>query len=477
MTIQIYLDLQKSKFKMSETEGPQTKKPRHLDNPCEVDNTPTGSEALCCYAENILDEIAKPGAFASKRICGHKKCEFVGCNTRPCYNVPGETTARFCLQHKQPNMVDVKHKKCEFVGCDTRPTYNLPGETQGRFCLRHKQPNMVDVLNKTCEHVGCNTQPSYNFLGETQGRFCSQHKELNMVNVRSKTCEHVGCNTRPTYNFPGQTQARFCNKHKELNMVDVRHKMCEHVGCNIRASYGIPGKSVSRCAEHKEAGMMKKSKTRCNEQDCKEMAVYGITGPARCETHKQIEDVNFVERTCVECHLMEVLNDENKCNACASYKFKRLAKQREVEQYFRRNFFSEYPPSSIDKVPLSLKECGDLERPDFLWDSHPYRTVVTEVDEDQHQSYPCLCEQTRMINVSQSLGAPQTIYIRYNPDGFKSEHEKSRNWNTNKRLQKLAEWTKFLLTSKDIHFEGTIGVIYLFYDDYNSQNEIIQKLL
>jgi hypothetical protein len=74
----------------------------------------------------------------------------------------------------------------------------------------------------------------------------------------------------------------------------------------------------------------------------------------------------------------------------------------------------------MDKIPLGLKECGDNERPDRLWDSHPTRVVILEVDEHQHRERDCGCEQVRMINIAGSLGAPQTIYVRYNPDSFKS---------------------------------------------------------
>jgi hypothetical protein len=42
--------------------------------------------------------------------------------------------------------------------------------------------------------------------------------------------------------------------------------------------------------------------------------------------------------------------------------------------------------------------------------------VILEVDEEQHLGRPCECEQTRMINVSQNLAAPRTLWIRYNPE-------------------------------------------------------------
>ena len=49
----------------------------------------------------------------------------------------------------------------------------------------------------------------------------------------------------------------------------------------------------------------------------------------------------------------------------------------------------------------------------------PDRNVMLEVDEGQHKTRACECEQIRMINITQALGSETTIWIRYNPDAFK----------------------------------------------------------
>ena len=61
----------------------------------------------------------------SGRCCIHEKC-----NTRPSFNLPTETKALYCSEHKLPNMINVKDKRCIHENCNTRPTFNLPTETK-----------------------------------------------------------------------------------------------------------------------------------------------------------------------------------------------------------------------------------------------------------------------------------------------------------------------------------------------------------
>jgi hypothetical protein len=35
--------------------------------------------------------------------------------------------------------------------CGTRASFNFLEETKARFCVEHKHPNMVDVVSNTCE--------------------------------------------------------------------------------------------------------------------------------------------------------------------------------------------------------------------------------------------------------------------------------------------------------------------------------------
>jgi len=231
-----------------------------------------------------------------------KTCEYPGCKTQPRYNIQGQTKRRFCYDHKETDMVDVKNKTCDHPGCKIQPIYNKEGQTKGKFCYNHKEIDMVNVKSKTCEYPGCKKRPSYNKEGQTKKRFCYNHKEIDMVNVENKTCEHPGCKTRPSYNKEGQTKGIFCAKHKEIDMVDVKSKTCEHPGCKTRPSYNKEGQTKRRfCANHKENDMIDvKSKT-CEHPGCKIKPSYNKEGQTKrrfCINHKEADMVNVKIKTC-----------------------------------------------------------------------------------------------------------------------------------------------------------------------------------
>ena len=331
-------------------------------------------------------------------------------------------------------------------------------------------------MPKRCERAGCEAQSVFNVRGATKGRFCRAHKEVDMVDVKSKRCERAGCEARPAFNVPGATKGRFCRAHKEIDMVDVKHKRCERTGCETRPSYGLPGHAPTLCATHKAAGTMKDPKRTCAFFECRETATHGITRPERCEAHALLGDVNMVERECVTCFLPYILDARGMCVDCAEYtsgKRPRLAKQREVLQFLDYEF-KNHPYDTTDVVPRDLRDCARRERPDVLWDRAD-RIVILEVDEDQHKDRPCECEQTRMMNVSQALGAERTVWIRYNPDAFASAT--SRSWSSKaKRHAVLKEWLTWALTAETLPY--TISVVHLFFDGFTNPGNVgVEKFL
>ena len=180
---------------------------------------------------------------------------------------------------------------------------------------------------------------------------------------------------------------------------------------------------------------------------CRETATHGITQPERCEQHALPGDDNLIEKECRSCMLPCILNAEGKCADCFAFesgKTPRLAKQREVLQFLDHQM-TDFPYDSSDRTTQELKDCDRRERPDVLWDRAD-RVVILEIDEDQHKDRPCECEQTRMMNVSQAYGCERTIWIRYNPDAFKSSE--SRRWvQRHRRHEVLRRWLKWALTS------------------------------
>ena len=366
--------------------------------------------------------------------------------------------------------------ECENPGCSKEPAFNVEGATTRRFCATHKLAGMVNVKNKRCENPGCNSlSPVFNVEGATTGRFCTTHKLAGMVNVKSKRCENPGCNSLgPVFNVEGTTTGRFCATHKLAGMVDVKSKRCENPGCTTRASYGLPGHKASWCASHHPCGTMKHPTRKCTSAKCQEPATHGITQPERCEHHSLKGDDNLVERECLSCLLPNVVNATGMCSDCHAWstgKRPRLAKQREVVQFLEAQF-TEYPYDSTDRTPQHLKDCNRKERPDVIWDLAD-RVVILEVDEDQHKDRACECEQTRMMNISQALGSERTVWIRYNPDAFKSPE--SRKWTTKaKRHEVLKQWLSWALT-KELSY--TISVVYLFFDGFREGAVQVEKFL
>jgi len=397
----------------------------------------------------------------------HKQCEQPGCSKIPVFNKAGETKARFCTEHKEPCMVNVKNKQCEHPGCSKIPTFNNVGETKTRFCREHKEPNMVNVKHKQCEQPGCSKIPVFNKAGETKARFCTEHKEPGMVDVKSKQCEHTGCSKQPTFNKAGETKGRFCTEHKEPCMVDVKNKQCEHPGCLIGAIYGFPSLSFSSCASHKQPGMIQYPNRRCSHSRCSEIGTHEHEGNRFCDAHAPSNAINFALQTCSKCQLQEIIYNraDNLCKNCDPVQIQRATKAKELAvkailDVANINY-------SHDRT-VDGSDCGK-ERPDFVIYTATHHVIVLEVDENQHKSYPCVCEQNRMVNLSQAFGGQPVIFMRYNPDDYKNHKGHKTNDSNATRHDVLLRWIDYCQRPENSPTEmGALCIaLYLFYDGYN----------
>ena len=138
-----------------------------------------------------------------------------------------------------------------------------------------------------------------------------------------------------------------------------------------------------------------------------------------------------------------------------------LAKQKKVIDYLSKHFSIE----SIDSVVDS--KCG-LERPDIVINpTSGFFKIIVEVDERQHKDRQEICECTRMINISESFQSP-CLFIRYNPDEFKSEH--SDEISERKRLNRLNKVLGRFIENETI--ECTVGLVKLFFDGWNDTEPV-----
>jgi hypothetical protein len=420
-----------------------------------------------------------------------KRCE---CGkSQPSLNIKGETVARWCgkCPNKSPLAINVITRRCECgksipslnlkgnskaIWCDKCPTksplavnvvtklcecglaqpvFNLRGQKKPIWCINcpTKDPLAINVKSPTCE---CGeATPTFNLKEEKKAKWCINcpNKSPLAVDIKSAKCE---CGlSRPYLNLKGEKAAKWCKKcpNKDPLAIDVHCRRCK---CDNRAYYGLPGQFPSTCINCKKPGMLRDPRKRCITKKCKELAIYGSNTRCFCETHKTDTDFNLVERICVSCGLMNILNHDQKCDACEPNNFRRYTKRKEnaIKSVLDANHFI----YTNDKIPNGF-ECGK-ERPDFVFYCKTH-IVILEVDENQHSGYQCLCEQTRMVNLTQTFGGVPIFWIRYNPDSFKFGKKKT-DITDSKRQSHLLKWLKWALDKKPQ--ENLAEVMYLFYD-------------
>jgi hypothetical protein len=146
----------------------------------------------------------------------------------PCYNVSGATTAVFCKDHKDDDMIDVKHDRCSYNGCETSPSYNVEGG-KPLFCVDHKSPEMIDVINDKCECDGCPTIAGFGPIFKAK-RHCVAHKLNNEYANNNPKCEYLLCRSLPFYTDIGNFPKR-CEEHKLANDSNIIEIPC--ISCNL----------------------------------------------------------------------------------------------------------------------------------------------------------------------------------------------------------------------------------------------------
>ncbi len=227
-------------------------------------------------------------------------CEICGIKAR--YNIPGEQLGRFCKEHKQIGMIDIKNKKC--IKCEKkRPNFNKSGETVGTHCGDCKEVGMIDIIHPKC--IKCeNKRPNFNKPGETVGTHCGDCKEVDMINVVEKR-KCIKCEKKqPSFNKPGKIVATHCSDCKEVGMVDIKNKKC--IKCeNKQPIFNKSGETVAtHCSDCKEVGMVDIVSKRCIKCEKKRPTFNrpDETIATHCGDCKEVNMINVLERRkCIKC--------------------------------------------------------------------------------------------------------------------------------------------------------------------------------
>jgi len=343
--------------------------------------------------------------------------------------------------------------------CKIHPTYNYKDQTKALYCKNHKKENMIDIrMNRKCIVNDCIHRSIYNYDGETKGLYCKTHKKDNMIDVKSKRCIEPNCKKFPIFNLDGNTKAIYCGCHKKEKMVDVKSTKCIEINCKNRPFYNYDGiNKVLYCSEHKKENMINVTSKRCKTTLC-----YSYPNK-KCNGY------------CLFCYI-HIFPD---LPITRNYK----TKEKEVADFIK-NTFQQYTWISDKKI---YDGCSK-RRPDLLLDLG-YQIIIIEVDENQHQSYDCSCENKRLMEISLDLGHRPIIFIRFNPDKYLIDNTKIDScWTINKngissiKNKCIKQWNERLyILRQQIEYwtdpinktNKTLEVIELFFDNFELNNIVI----
>ena len=426
------------------------------------------------------------------------------CTKKATFNILGQK-AKFCAEHKDPDMVDVLNKKCE---CNSsQPRWNFPGlkplccvsckkegmiEThrkkcfcgkvrptfnyenlKAEFCNSCKSDGMINVVDERCFCKKL-TSPNFNFEG-LRPKYCFECKLPDMVDMRNPKCS---CGSRPNFNFEG-LKPKFCSKCRLDGMIDLIHNMCVCGKAQPTFNYeGLIGKYCTNC---KLINMVSKNKCFCG----KVQPTFNFEGlqPKFCIQCKENSMVDVIHKRCKTnlCPTRPQDKFEGYCLRCYIYNFpdKPVAKNYKTKEFAVVEFVKLWFPNFTWLADKQIKDGCSFKRPDLLLDLG-YQIIIVEVDENQHNKYDCSCENKRLMELSQDLGHRPIIFIRFNPDDYVNiNNDKVRScWSITKitgivKIEYKKEWNNRLECLKDqINYwakpenktDKTLEIIQLFYN-------------
>jgi hypothetical protein len=178
---------------------------------------------------------------------------------------------------------------------------------------------------------------------------------------------------------------------------------------------------------------------------------------------------NLGIETCQLCGLDDILTN-GKCSTCdpSIIQIRQHAKENRI-----KDILTVAGVTFVHDRMLEGPTCG-RERPDFQIDCVTHMVYV-EVDEHQHQSYACECEQGRMVNLVHVRGMP-VRWIRYNPDIYEPM-KGQKKVQKEQREKKLVEYVKWAMAHSPEEDRNISSVLYLFYDMYDIKKQEWQQLL
>ena len=207
--------------------------------------------------------------------------------------------------------------------------------------------------------------------------------------------------------------------------------------------------------------MIKNPVRKCH---CKRYATHTSNDLFFCENHKtsQCVSINDVCSFCLK-YIGNIPNlDTTLCYNC-QYDIDNgtnTIKHREKELAIK-NLFSQHIHfiQFINNKQITNDRVTKY-RPDFLC-KPDWGSLVIEIDENQHK-YGYSDDEKRMKLIHGALDTEKTIFIRYNPDKYKSQTQHSKQ----PREKFLLKYVLQLYNSISNDIPLGLSVIYLYYDNF-----------
>jgi hypothetical protein len=422
-------------------------------------------------------------------VVTNTKCAYDNCKKSRLYNYEGETKGIYCTNHKLENMVDVMNKRCDISGCSNKACYSFKNIKKAKYCNKHKLENMVNVTKTLCYDIECDKIALYNFQGNKKGKYCNDHKLDGMIYVsKKKSCKYENCTKSPCYNYENLKSGKYCSEHKLEGMVVVTGPKCKYEGCTKTPGYNYENlRSGKYCSEHKLEGMVVVSGSKCKYEGCYKQPLYNHNNMNKglyCSLHKLENMINVRDKRCKNewCETFVSKKYDGYCTYCFVHMFPEKAisknyktKEKTVADYIKQQFID------IDIKTDKIIEGGcSKRRPDIFIDLG-YQVLIVEIDENQHINYDSLCENKRIMQLSEDVEHRPIIFIRFNPDDYIDGNEKITScWSINKkgvccikktkekewyeRLNKLHTTLLYWLNPKNTTNNKPIEIIKLFYN-------------
>jgi len=349
----------------------------------------------------------------------------------------------YCVSCKLPDMIEPHRKKC-FCG-KVRPSFNLQG-FKPEFCNACKSDNMINVLDKRCT-CGKTTSPLYNFEGQ-KPQYCVDCKMDGMIDVKNLKC---ACGNRPSFNYEG-LKGRYCTKCRLKGMIDVAHNRC-FCGEN-QPNFNYKGLTAAFCSKCKNDDMedLKHSLCFCE----KAIPIFNLQGlsPKYCASCKTEEMVDVHHKKCktLYCEVRVENKYEGYCLRCFIYTFPEntIVRNYKTKETFVAQYVLSAFPNFTWITDKKIQDGCSRKRPDLFLDLG-YQVIIVEIDENQHKSYDCSCQNKRIMELSQDVQHRPIIFIRFNPDAYNMNNMRiSSCWMINTkgiceiRTSKKNEWNNRL---------------------------------